>query len=150
MALLTYAIPFWAAAAPGPWADRLVARLQGWHELGVEAGRALGAAPRPQSTFILTFNRQLTSELAFYVPGQSRVYTWRVPGNVPQSQYDIWDGPKIGWDALIVLSEGDTWGLGAISRYFQKVDRFDPPSLGEGRRKYSLYLATSLKEWPAK
>ncbi len=108
MALLTYALPFWAGAAPGPWADRLIARLQGWRQLGVEAGRALGEVPRPQSTFILTFDRQLASELAFYVPGQPKVYTWRVPEDVPKSQYDIWDGPKIGWDALIVFPEADS------------------------------------------
>jgi len=148
MALLTYALPFWAEAAPGPWAGRLVARLQGWHELGVEAGSAMGGVPRPQSTFILTFNRQLASELAFYVPGQSRVYNWRVPDSVPGSQYDIWHGPRIGWDALIILSPTDSWGLAAVSGYFQKVERLDSASLKGGNRSYSLYLGTSLKAWP--
>ncbi len=151
MALLTYAFPFWAGAAPGPWADRLVARLQGWRQLGVEAGRVVGGVPRPKSTFILTFNRQLTSELAFYVPGQPRVYTWCNPESVPQSQYDMWDGPKIGWDALIVFPETDSRGPAAVSGYFQRVERIDNTSLdGTGRRRYSLYLGSSLKKWPVK
>ncbi|MGA3117447.1 MAG: glycosyltransferase family 39 protein [Syntrophobacteraceae bacterium] len=151
MALLTYALPFWAVAAPGPWADRLIARLQGWQQLGVEAGRALGEVPRPQSTFILTFNRQLTSELAFYVPGQPRVYTWRAPEGVPENQYDIWDGPKIGSDALIVFPEAESGRAAALSGYFQAVERLDNTTLGAGgRRHYSLYLGTSLKNWPAK
>ncbi len=152
MALLTYALPFWAGAVPGPWADRLIARLQGWRQLGIEAGRALGEAPRPQSTFILTFNRQLASELAFYTPGQPRVYAWRVPEGEPKSQYDIWEGPKIGWDALIVFPETDSPGgaAAALSRYFQAVERLDDTSLGSGgSRKYRLYLGTSLKNWPA-
>ena len=95
MALLTYALPFWAGAAPGPWADRLIARLQGWRQLGVEAGRALGEVPRPQTTFILTFDRQLASELAFYVPGQPRVYTWRVPGGAPRASTTYGTGRKL-------------------------------------------------------
>ena len=150
MALLTYALPFWAAAAPGLWADGLIARLQGWRQLGVEAGRALGEVPRPQSTFILTFDRRLASELAFYLPGQPRVYTWRDPEGVPECQYDIWGGPKIGSDALIVFPETDSRLAAAISGYFQAVGRLDNTSLGApGRCRYSLYLGTSLKNWPA-
>ncbi len=150
MALLTYSFPFWAGAAPGLWPGRLLARLQGWQQLGVEAGRALGEVPRPQSTFILTLDRRLASELAFYVPGQPRVYNWPHPEDTPQSQYDIWDGPKIGSDALIVLSETDS-RLDAISGYFQAVGRLDNTSLGEPRCcHYNLYLGTSLKNWPDK
>jgi 4-amino-4-deoxy-L-arabinose transferase-like glycosyltransferase len=151
MALFTYALPFWAGAAPGSRADRLVARLQGWRQIGVEAGRALGEVPHPQSTFILTLDRELASELAFYVPGQPRVYTWRVPEGVPKSQYDIWDGPKIGWDALIILPESYSLrAAAAISGYFQAVGRLDNTSLEASGRHYSLYLGTSLKNWPAK
>jgi 4-amino-4-deoxy-L-arabinose transferase-like glycosyltransferase len=151
MALLTYALPFWAGVAPGRWADRLIGRLQGWRQLGVEAGRALGEVPRPQSTFILTFERRLASELAFYVPGQPRVYTWRVPEGIPASQYDVWDGPKIGSDALIIVPEGYSRRAAAeISGYFQTIGRLDNTSLGaSGRCHYSLYLGTSLKNWPA-
>ncbi|SPF49922.1 conserved membrane hypothetical protein [Syntrophobacter sp. SbD1] len=148
MALLTYAFPFWGPAAPGPWADKLLDRLQGWEQLGVEAGRALGAVPHPQSTFILTNNRQLTSELAFYVPGQPKVYNWRNPG-APENQYDMWEGPKIGWDALIILPAGDSSAPAAISSCFQAVNRLGNISSGAGgAHRYSLYLGTSLKKWP--
>jgi 4-amino-4-deoxy-L-arabinose transferase-like glycosyltransferase len=151
MALLAYAIPFWAGAVHVPSADRLIGRLQGWRQLGVETGRALGEVPRPQSTFIMTFDRQLASELAFYVPGQPGVYAWRIPGGVPKCQYDIWDGPKIGWDALIVVEGTDSLPAAAISGYFQAVGQLGYASSGaEGRRDYSLYLGTSLKNWPGK
>ncbi len=150
MALLTYALTFWAGAGPVPWADRVIGRLQGWRQLGVETGRALGEVPRPQSTFIMTFDRQLASELAFYVPGQPRVYTWRVPGGAPKCQYDIWEGPKIGWDALIVVPETDSRPA-AISGYFQAVGPLDDTSSESSvRHHYRLYLGTSLKDWPAK
>jgi 4-amino-4-deoxy-L-arabinose transferase-like glycosyltransferase len=149
MALLTYVLPFWAGAAPDHRADRLVARMQGWRQLGVEAGKALEGAPCPRRTFILTFNRQLTSELAFYTPGQPRVYNWRNPGCAPESQYDIWEGPSIGWDALIVLPETDSRNVAAMTGYFQAVERLDNTSLSGGEHgRYSLYLGTSLKKWP--
>ena len=96
---------FGPAPSPGPWADRLIARLQGWQQLGVEAGSALGEVPRPQSTFILTFNRQLASELAFYVPGQPKGLRLACSQANPRASTIYGTGPKIGWDALIVVPE---------------------------------------------
>jgi 4-amino-4-deoxy-L-arabinose transferase-like glycosyltransferase len=151
MALLTYAFPFWAGATPGPWAGRLVARMQGWRQLGIEAGKALEQTPRPGATFILTFNRQLASELAFYTPGQPEVYKWRHPGGQPESQYDIWEGPAAGRDALIVVPEAESWNIGAPAEYFQSVERLDNASLKGGEHgRYDLYLGTALKKWPAR
>ena len=151
MALLTYALPFWAGAAPGSWAGKLVARVQGWGQLGIQAGRVLGEVPRAESTFILTFDRQLASELAFYVPGQPKVYNWPGLGGLPDNQYDIWDGPKIGWDALMVFPENDSRRPAAMTGYFQAVTRLDNISSGAGRQhSYSLYLGTSLKKWPVR
>jgi len=148
MALFTYALPFWASSAPVPWAQRLVARLQGWGQLGVEAGTAFGAVPRPEKTFVLAINRQLAAELAFYMPGQPRVYNWRRPG-VPENQYDIWDGPPIGWDALLVFPEPDSRVPAAVSGCFQEVRRLeDPPDKG-GPHRFSFFLGTSLKKWPS-
>jgi 4-amino-4-deoxy-L-arabinose transferase-like glycosyltransferase len=175
IALLTYGFPFWAGAAdrlcaetvriikltnaypfrtdvaPAPWAGRLIARLQGWRQSGMEAGMVLGRVPHPEKTFILTFNRQLASELAFYAPGQPKVYNWRNPDCFPENQYDIWDGPKIGWDALIFFPGTDNRGIAALFGYFEEVERIDsPPLRGEGDRYYTLYLGTSLKKWPSR
>lgn len=149
MALFTYGLPFWAAAVPGPWADKVADRVVGWQQFGVEAGRALKEVPRPKSTFILTFDRKLASELAFYVPGQPRVYTWRAPESSPRSQYDIWGGPKTGWDALIVCPKGDRRDRAAVSRYFQTVKRLAGTLGGNGHRRYRLFLGTRLEKWPA-
>jgi 4-amino-4-deoxy-L-arabinose transferase-like glycosyltransferase len=148
MALLAYALPFWAGSAPGPWAERLVARLQGWRQLGVEAGRAFGEAPRPENTFVLAFNRQTAAELAFYMPGHPRVYNWRFSDGVPQNQYDVWDGPQIGWDALLVIQESDSWIPTAMTGCFETLRRIEDPSSKGAPRRYSFYLGTSLKIWP--
>ena len=101
MALFTYGLPFWAGAVPGRLADKVVNRVEGWRHFGMEAGRALADTPHPPDTFVLVFDRKLASELAFYVPGQPRVFTWRAPGAPRSSQYDLWSGPKTGLDALL-------------------------------------------------
>ena len=147
MALLTYALPFWAASAPGPWAQRLVARLQGSQQLGVAAGAAFGEVTRPGNTFVLALSRQMTAELAFYMPGQPRVYKWRFSG-VPENQYDIWDGPPIGWDALIVFPEPASRVPPAVSACFQDVRRLEYPAVKGEPHRFSFFLGTSLKKWP--
>lgn len=149
MALLVYALPFWAGAAPGPWAQGLVSRLQGWRHLGVEAGIALSEVPRPEKTFMLAINnRQLASELAFYMPGQPRVYNWRAHGGLPENQYDIWDGPQTGWDALLVLPGADSTLPAALTGCFREVKKIDSQSPGSGPRLYSFYLGTCITKWP--
>ncbi len=149
MALLVYALPFWAGSVPGPWAQALVGRLQGWRHLGVEAGKAFGEVPRPENTFILSFdNRQLAAELAFYMPGQPKVYNWRAPGGVPENQYDIWDGPEAGWDALLVLPGTGSRIPAGLAGCFQEIKRIDNQALGNGPRRYSFFLGTCIKDWP--
>ncbi|MDA8306300.1 MAG: glycosyltransferase family 39 protein [Deltaproteobacteria bacterium] len=151
MALFTYGLPFWAGAVPGRLADRLANRVEGWRHFGREAGRALAQTPRPRSTFILTFDRKLASELAFYVPGQPRAYTWRAPGAPRLSQYDLWRGPKTGWDALIICPASDCLrDSAAVSGYFQAVKPLDRVLGGKVHRRYELYLGSRLKKWPGK
>ena len=149
MALFTYGLPFWAAFAPGRAASKVVDRVEGWGHFGREAGRALAEAPRPRSTFLLTFDRQLAAELAFYVPVRPRVFVWREPGAAPTSQYDIWEGPKTGLDALIICPENDGRAVtGAVSGYFEEVKPLAGVLRGNGQRGYTLYLGQSLKKWP--
>jgi hypothetical protein len=146
MALLVHSFPFWAEKAPGNWGRNLMSRLQGWRELGIEAGSVFEGTAWPQNTVILTFNRQLTSELAFYVPGRPNAYTWHFTG-IPQNQYDLWEGPRVGWDALIVIPENLSRSINWISRHFHSIRQLGQTSEGAHPR-YILYLGTSLKEWP--
>ncbi|MDR3568682.1 MAG: glycosyltransferase family 39 protein [Syntrophobacteraceae bacterium] len=152
MALCTYGLPFWAAAVPGRLASKVADRVEGWKHFGRQAGRALGDVPSPQRTFLLTFDRKLAAELAFYVPGHPRVYVWRAPGAPPTSQYDLWEGPKAGLDALIICPASDAGAdTGAVSGYFGGgVKPLAGFVGGDGHRRYSLYLGSSLKKWPAK
>ncbi len=83
-------------------------RLTGWDELGKEAGRIYNIAG--DRTFIISDRYQITSELAFYIPGNPQVYNINLGRRM--NQYDIWGGIErhIGWDALYVR-----WDKGASS-----------------------------------
>jgi 4-amino-4-deoxy-L-arabinose transferase-like glycosyltransferase len=150
MALLTYGLPILVCVTPGPWARKVIWRVEGWGQFGIEAGRALSKVDNPQNTFLLTFDRQLAAELAFYVPDHPRVYVWRVPGAVPSSQYDIWAGPKTGLDALILCPEGKRGlrDIGSVSDYFREVRPLAGVVGGDEHRRYKLFLGKGLKKWP--
>ncbi len=148
MALCTYGLPFWATAIPGRLADKVADRVEGWRHFGIEAGRALETVPHPQKTFILTFDRKLAAELAFYLPEHPRTFVWRTPGAIPTSQYDIWPGPKPGLDGFIVCPQGDRAAIAAVSGYFEEIKPLSEVIGGEEHRKYELYLGKRLKSWP--
>ncbi len=101
-AVVAYVLPF-GLGLEGTKLDPAV-RLRGWERLGREVGGKFAAMPNPNETFVLVATgRTATSELAFYMPQQPRVYLWNSAGDI-RSQYDVWGGPvgKHGWDAMIV------------------------------------------------
>jgi undecaprenyl-diphosphatase len=79
-------------------------RLHGWKELGSAVG-ALLQRPENHGVFLLSDTYQIAGELAFYVPGQPRVYNVNLGRRM--NQYDIWGGlEKLEHrDALFI-----TWG----------------------------------------
>lgn len=77
---------------PAAW-DLASKRLRGWPELGRAVGEAVAQAPQPP--FLASDRYQIASQLAFYVPGQPRVYNANFGRRM--NQYDVWGG----WDALI-------------------------------------------------
>jgi hypothetical protein len=129
-------------------AAKVADRVEGWRRFGRQAGRALSAVPDPRRTFLLTFDRKLAAELAFYVPGHPRTYVWHYPGAIPNSQYDLWPGPPTGRDALIICPEGARPAIAAASGYFEKIEPLAGFVGGEEHRRYHLYLGHSLKQWP--
>ena len=73
--------------------DLVAKRLRGWPELGQTVGEIMRAGPRPP--FLMSDRWQTASELAFYVPGQPRVFNPNLGGR-RMNQYDLWGG----WEAL--------------------------------------------------
>ena len=58
--------------------------------------------PDPTRTFLVSSRYQVTSELAFYVPGRPPAYNFNLGRRL--NQYDFWEGPdsRLGWDAVYV------------------------------------------------
>ena len=151
-AVVTYAVPF-GLGLQGTRLDPAV-RLRGWCDLGEEVAQRLSSMPRPMHSFIVvTAGRAVASEVAFYTPGQPRVYLW-TSGDKVLSQYDLWDGPvdKLTWDALIITAAGSR-PPGTLSDSFARIEDYgtlDVP-IGAGRAlHYQLWHGVELHGWPAR
>ena len=124
-------------------------RLRGWRELGEQVGDALDRVPDEDRTFLIGPSRTLAAEMAFYVPGQPRVFA--TPRRRITSQYHLWPGPTecMGWDAILVLEEHKKLPAG-LEDCFESLALFESVVVRLGpkaERRYSLYLGESLKRW---
>lgn len=126
-------------------------RLRGWRELGAAVGELRRTMPAPERTFLVAERYQVTSELAFYVPGRPPAYNVNLGRRL--NQYDFWDGPgsRVGWDALYVRE-----GTGDLDpRVHQAFQRVDRPSVVEIRyrgrvlRTFSVYRAYGFRGFAA-
>lgn len=87
-------------------------RLKGWEDMGARMGQvAEQRFADPKRVFFMSDVYDITSSLAFYVPGQPQTYCMWWYGR-RMNQYDLWGGPegKLGWDAVLVL-KGDSAGM---------------------------------------
>ena len=125
-------------------------RLRGWAELGRAVGMTVERMPDPQRTFLVSNRYQVTSELAFYVPGRPRAYNFNLGRRL--NQYDFWEGPdsRLGWDAVYV-EEGAN---GLDRRVRAAFVRVDPPivlQITQGERVirvFSLHRAYGFRGTP--
>lgn len=128
-------------------------RLTGWEKLGAKVGELKTNMESVSSipVIVVTYGeRQLTSELAFYLPGQPRVWRWTPPGWV-DSQYALWPGPLPEWRGarvLLVSSAEElpdemTRGLGRITSLGEIVSEGKtslPPRI-------YLFIGENLQAW---
>ncbi|WP_029894257.1 ArnT family glycosyltransferase [Desulfohalovibrio reitneri] len=128
-------------------------RLKGWDDLGLEVEEMrLTRFPNPDKVFIFSEQYDMTSALAFYVPGQPRTYCAWIDRRM--NQYDIWAGPqdKVGWDAVYVRKyfKGDTDQ--GVREMFDRVEgpiHFQSTFQGESARKYTIFLCYDFNgHWP--
>jgi hypothetical protein len=125
-------------------------RLRGWLELGRAVGMTVDAMPDPARTFLVSSRYQITSELAFYVPGDRPAYNFNLGRRL--NQYDFWEGPesRVGWDAVYVEE-----GAGPLDRRVRAAfTRVDPPIVLEVTRRdrvirvFSLFRAYGFRAAP--
>jgi len=128
--------------------DLVSKRLRGWPELGNAVGEAMRSAPR--SPFLFSDRYQIASELAFYVPGNPRV--WNANLGRRMNQYDLWGGwdELVGRDGLFV-----TYGNGELPAElriaFKEVARMRVVPItyrGEHLRDFSIYWGREFQGFP--
>lgn len=128
----------------------LAARLRGWSDLGQALGQVTARSTGPMLLIAAT-GRGPISELAFYTPGQPRVFAWRF-GEAILSQHDLWDGPHdhLGADAWIITPAGSPPPQ-ALADSFDQVRSVGPLSVAAGRRneqQLEVWQAQRLHRWP--
>lgn len=117
-------------------------RLKGWRTLGAAVGALTAQMPAPP--FLLSDRYQISSELAFYTPGQPQSYSVNLGRR--QNQYDVWDGlPALaGRDAVYVQLE--TPGLPQpLQLAFESCTQGEPVVIrdaGRELRRFYLFRCT--------
>lgn len=155
LALLVYALPFYinGASLGGSKHDPLL-RVKGWQPLSVQVEklRQQQSTEDRQNTFLLAVDRDIASQLGFYLSDMPHVFKWPTrPGGV-DSQYDLWEQPssRLGENGLLVMQKGRVvpTKLAASFLSFRKVRDFDIV-LGEGgKRSFTVFLGRNLQSWP--
>ncbi|WP_419785039.1 ArnT family glycosyltransferase [Pseudodesulfovibrio sp.] len=121
LTLLMYASPL----LPLPDKYNITDRLKGWQSLGKQVGEMMQSGfDDPTKVFVFSDEYDITSELAFYTPGQPLTYCAWVHDR-RMNQYDLWPGPnadKMGWNAILVRErwyENNTHPL--IAKMFEEI-----------------------------
>lgn len=155
MSVAVALVPFCMPASPlsGTKLDP-TGRLRGWRELGAEVGRTLESLPDASGLLIVAAtSRAPVSELAYYLPGQPRVYRWN-SGEVVDSQHDVWGGPSDshGRDALIV-TDGKATVPARLAGAFDSLEELNPIAIPVGSYrtlKFRVWRGRFLSKWPGR
>lgn len=135
-------------------------RIRGWSRMAGDVSMAAGkyqaaGALAGDYIWITISHRDLTSQLAFYLPGNPRVYRFSPEPDLIRSQHDLWAGPeeKLGADALILVQGGAEFLPVEFHEYFESVELMEiieNPSQAKKWRDLSLFVGKNLRFWPVK
>ncbi len=123
-------------------------QARGWQQVGRAAHLAVERLSRDGPTFLFSGRYQVTSELAFYVPGQPRVYC--INWNRRKNQYDYWDDFRAlaGFNAVFV-DQGDVPTPGRLQDLFVSCERLPVVAVtyrGFPARTFSLFSCRHLHD----
>ncbi len=153
LAVLAYTMPFivkaggWEGLAKDPGR-----RMEGWSEAGRLGGDFYSAFPGDKPELVITGgHRHTAAELAFYLPGQPRVYRWFPYGRV-ESQYEIWGGPvdAHGKNALILWPgevEALPEDLASTFGHTRRLGAFTVQPGTKNAKGFTAFAGTDFKEW---
>jgi len=122
-------------------------RLKGWKTLGFEVGKAAEELDKYGKYFILSDKYQITSELAFYVPGHPKTYCINFGRRM--NQYDLWPGFEgfKGYNAIYVKHRDQELEKQMIDA-FEKCEKLPLVKIIEGGQllhEYSVFICRNFK-----
>jgi hypothetical protein len=129
-----------------------VSRLKGWSDMGRRVGELRDALPDPQKVFIFSDQYDVTSQLAFYVPG--RPVTYCADFGRRLNQYDFWPSPedKKGWDAIFVRRKPFSKPDKALASMFMELgnpEAYQSVHRGADGRDFGIMVLRNYTgEWP--
>ena len=129
----------------------ITARLRGWKELAVRFDKLQKERINPDSShkpvIISTAGRDITSALAFYLPGQPMIPFWSQDDAGVQCQYDLWDRPDPAQNPeAIVIAEVDPKLPESLKQCYSRWDSLGTISVklgGTRKREYEVFRASS-------
>mgnify|MGYP001573086557 CR=1 FL=1 len=118
--------------------------LHRWKELGLEVGKVLDELrynkklDHSKGLFIMATSHQLTAELSFYIP--SKPYVYELAGEGKFNQYNMWDGPQTGTDAILVSAPGreDDAYINSLFDEVYEIRRIEPMRNGKAIKTYAV------------
>ncbi|HAV61293.1 MAG TPA: hypothetical protein DCY13_02895 [Verrucomicrobiales bacterium] len=132
-----------------------LARLRGWSRMARDVDAVRRDLPDGGELPLITQgHRYLASELAFYLAGHPRVYTFNPEPGTIRSQHDLWETPAahLGRDCLLILAQKPDQLDPMLTNRFDSVTihqivRY--PQEREGRQTLTIAIGRNLREWPA-
>lgn len=143
--LLTYNLEAFRALPWVPQEDYPTSRVMGWRELGERVARLrrdLG------DVFVLTPDRRIAAEVAFYGGEWERVYQFQGAG-APRSQFHLWGGieGEKGRDAIVILKGGARPPEGILGAFegCRWLEDLEVRRGGRLIKSFTLYLCRGFK-----
>lgn len=129
-------------------------RIRGWSQLALDVDAARRSFPGGETLPLITqSHRFMTSELAFYLHDQPRVYLYNSDPRLIESQYDLWPTPAVdlGRDALLIIQGAPATIEAGLTNRFESVDVraiLHYPRQDSALRTVTLAIGHNLKRWP--
>lgn len=129
------------------------ARLRGWSVLAGDIQAARDDVPGGTAWPLITqSHRYLTSELAFYLPDQPRVYSYARDASTISIQHDLWASPasKLGCDCWLIV-QGDTLDVDLTNRFESvEIRRVYTYPHQDSLRTITVAIGRKLRWWPVR
>ena len=122
-------------------------QFHGWKGLGGEFESILNNLHKDSPAgnfFIMADSHQLISELSFYIPSQPQIY--KLATNNRPDQYDLFEKPEKGLDAVVITGSSDD-SKAYAETFFSEIKEINSLKLKRGDRVLKTYRVYFCKNF---